>query len=230
MAPHGAAGGRFGWGWGGGVEMGRSRTGCRRRRRPARSRPGWRRHPRWARTGAAPRRLPGCRETGLSKATISTLERFEPSCASQEDQSRRPSTPIRRPFARCCASDSARLPKSFTSKKFGLSTQLPDASCWRPLTARPSWSTGEPEGRCLSSGSRVQASDEHHPIDVTCHGLLLSIRTSVRSYSVALTEAAGGCVGFGRRTAMCRIAPSVILSTRLSSSSVAGSQSKVNRW
>ena len=136
--------------------MGRSRTGCRRRRRPARSRPGWRRHPRWARTGAAPRRLPGCRETGCRR------RRPRPwSAWSRPAPPRRTSRGGRRrrfaaPWRDAGASHSARLPNSFTSKKFGLSTQLPDLSCWRPLTARPSWSTGEPEGRCLSSGSRVR--------------------------------------------------------------------------
>jgi len=61
-------------------------------------------------------------------ATISTLERFEPSCASHEDQSSRPSTPIRRPLERCMFSVSAWLPKTLTSKKFGLSIQLPASS------------------------------------------------------------------------------------------------------
>src|SRR5581483_6458497 len=88
-------------------------------------------------------------------ATTSTLERLLPSCASHDDQSSRPSTPTRRPLARCWARNSAWLPNTFTSKKFGLSTQLPAPSCWRPFTARPSRRTGVPEGRCCSSGSRV---------------------------------------------------------------------------
>src|SRR5438105_12152599 len=65
-------------------------------------------------------------------AITSTFERLAPSC-SQDDQSSRPSTPTRRPFARCCDSISAWLPNTLTSKKLGLSTQLPPESCWRPF-------------------------------------------------------------------------------------------------
>src|SRR3954451_261942 len=88
-------------------------------------------------------------------AITSTFDRLPPSCDSHDDQSSRPSTPMRRPLPRCCESISAWFPNTFTSKKFGLSTHWPLWSCLRPLTARPSSSTALPDGRCLSSGSRV---------------------------------------------------------------------------
>src|SRR6267142_3539933 len=80
-------------------------------------------------------------------ATISTFERLLPSWASHDDQSSRPSTPTRRPLARWLLRASAWLPNTLTSKKFGLSIQLPPSSFCRPLTATPSLSTAVPDGR-----------------------------------------------------------------------------------
>src|SRR3972149_11565639 len=61
----------------------------------------------------------------MSKATISTFDRLDPSCASQDDQSSRPPTPLLRPSLRWLARDSAWFPNSLTSQKLGLSPHFP---------------------------------------------------------------------------------------------------------
>src|SRR5207237_1302932 len=68
---------------------------------------------------------------------------------------------------------------------------------------------------------------EDDSVDV-CHGSGLLLERMFPAYPVGWTVSAGRTSG--RRTAICRMAPSVILRTRVISSSVSALASKWSRW
>src|SRR3954465_2369042 len=87
---------------------------------------------------------------------ISTDWRLLPPWSCHSLQLSRPSTATGRPLERYWAQFSPWAPHTVTSKKLGLSTQLPVASLRRVLTATRSEHTLVPEGVLRSSGSRVR--------------------------------------------------------------------------
>src|SRR5215210_8081924 len=92
-----------------------------------------------------------------ASATISTLWRLLPSCASHSRHSRRPSRATGRPLERKRAQFSPCAPQTVTSKKLGLSSHSPVA--WflrRVLDAIRSEHTDMPLAVERSSGSRVR--------------------------------------------------------------------------
>src|SRR5215207_9915073 len=92
-----------------------------------------------------------------ASATISTLWRLLPSCASHSRHSRRPSSATGRPLERKRAQFSPWAPQTVTSKKLGLSSHSPVA--WflrRVLDAIRSEHTDMPLAVERSSGSRVR--------------------------------------------------------------------------
>src|SRR4051794_29915484 len=92
-----------------------------------------------------------------ASATISTLWRLLPSCASHSRHSRRPSSATGRPLARKRAQFSPWAPQTVTSKKLGLSSHSPvDWFLRRVLHATRSEQTDMPLAVERSSGSRVR--------------------------------------------------------------------------
>src|ERR671920_1485430 len=79
-----------------------------------------------------------------ASATISTLWRLLPSCASHSRHSRRPSRATGRPLDRKRAQFSPCAPQTVTSKKLGLSSHSPLAPFRRVLEAIRSEQTDMP--------------------------------------------------------------------------------------